>query len=343
LRQFQEGSEDAKRRVLFSAVQAANELNNLVKDSKNITTYPSTSPLLALQIILSNKTKGIREIQLPSVSNSRIVGIDFSSDEQTLVAVQENGTVIVKSLVDEQVRQFSISQEFLTSIAFTNKNSLIIASGDGVIRLINILGEPLLEWKAHDSAISCLNFNYRRQFLVSCGDNVIKVWDISGNQIGKTPFESNTGSVISASFIPESNRIATIEFDGTVRFWGLPKNTGLDLNQIDTPITLFSVDPPKQIVVSQDGQKFATLSTQESSVSVWDLNGRQIGRFSNNLGKVINVSFNFNNGGKIALLRQDGKIQIYPILELKQLIIEGCKLLKSDILNQDDWTKVCSS
>ncbi|PZO41898.1 MAG: hypothetical protein DCF19_08500 [Pseudanabaena frigida] len=345
LRQFQEGSDDTKRRVLFSAVQAANELNNLVKDNKNITNYPSTSPLLVLQVItnklLSKEAQGIKEIQLQPITNSKIVGIDFSSDEQTLVAAQENGTVIVKSLVGQQVRQFNIPQGFLTGIAFIDNNRLVIASGDGVIRLMNISDDHLLEWKAHDSVISCLSFNSRRQFLVSCGDNAIKVWNISGNQLGEIQFDSS--SVVSASFIPESDRLATIEFDGNVRFWGLPENTGLNFKQIGAPITLFSIDPPKQIVMSQDGHQFATLNTQENSVSIWDLNGRQIGRFSNDLGKVRNVSFNFKDGRKIALLREDGKIQIYPILELKQLILEGCKLLKNDILSQENWIKLCPS
>ncbi len=342
LRQFQEGSDDTKRRVLFSAVQAASELNDLVKDNKDITTYPSTSPLLALQVILlSKKLQSIKEVQLQTTSNSKIIGIDFSSDEQTLVAVEENGTVIVNSLVSQQVRQFSVSQGFLTGIVFIDNNRLATASGDGVIRLINILGEPLIEWKAHDSVISCLGFNSRRQFLVSCGDNAIKVWNISGNQLGEIQF--NSSSLASASFITESNRLATLEFDGTVRFWELPEDIGVNLKQIGTAIRLFSIDPPKQIVMSQDGHQFATLSTQESSVSIWDLNGRQIGRFSNDMGKVRNVSFNFKDSRKIALLREDEKIQIYPILELKQLISEGCKLLKKDILSQENLIKVCPS
>ena len=97
---------------------------------------------------------------------------------------------------------------------------------------------------------------------------------------------------------------------------------------------------PKLIVASPDGQLLATLTSQEGIVGLWDINGRQIGQFGKELGKIKSIKFN-NDGKSLAIIRENGALQLYPIFGLADLIVEGCKILNNSDSISEEQSKIC--
>ena len=347
---FQETFEDTtKLRLLFSAIQNAKNLELLIDDKKIIKDYPSTSPLLTLQIIIntfiSKKIASQKLDQSPNKKDSRVIGIDFTLDEQQQVTATENGIVIIKNQLSQEIKRIN-RPTFLTNIAFLDTNRLIAAEleeSGGVIRIFNTSNKSLQEWEAHDSVITCLSLDSRRRLLLSCDGNSVTIWNTSGqkiNEIRADKFPSLKESSISSASFTLENHIVTIEFNGKVRFWKVSEDPKIEVQEKENILDLSAMGQPKLIVASPDGQLLATLTSQEGIVGLWDINGRQIGQFGKELGKIKSIKFN-NDGKSLAIIRENGALQLYPIFGLADLIVEGCKILNNSDSISEEQSKIC--
>ena len=168
------------------------------------------------------------------------------------------------------------------------------------------------------------------------------IWNTSGqkiNEITADKFPSlGENSILSASFTLD-NHIVTIQFDGKVRSWKVSEDSTIEVQEKEDIIDLSAVGQPKLIVASPDGQILAILS-EDGVASLWDINGRQIGQFGKELGKIKSIKFN-NSGKHLAIIRQNGGLQLYPIFGLTDLVVEGCKILRNSSLSNDEQSKIC--
>ena len=311
--------------------------------------YPSTSPLLTLQIIIntfiSKKIASQKLDQSPNKKDSRVIGIDFTLDEQQQVTATENGIVIIKNQLSQEIKRIN-RPTFLTNIAFLDTNRLIAAEleeSGGVIRIFNTSNKSLQEWEAHDSVITCLSLDSRRRLLLSCDGNSVTIWNTSGqkiNEIRADKFPSLKESSISSASFTLENHIVTIEFNGKVRFWKVSEDPKIEVQEKENILDLSAMGQPKLIVASPDGQLLATLTSQEGIVGLWDINGRQIGQFGKELGKIKSIKFN-NDGKSLAIIRENGALQLYPIFGLADLIVEGCKILNNSDSISEEQSKIC--
>ena len=79
--------------------------------------------MLTLQIIIDSFIS--KEIAI-NKNNSKVIGIDFSLDERQQVTATEDGIVIIKNQLNEEVKRINLQQKSLTNIAFLDANLLII-------------------------------------------------------------------------------------------------------------------------------------------------------------------------------------------------------------------------
>ncbi|MEO0435163.1 MAG: toll/interleukin-1 receptor domain-containing protein [Cyanobacteria bacterium J06656_5] len=98
LRQFQSAEIDA----LLSALNAAQELKNLVEEDTPLQDYPATSPMLAIQKI----TGSIHEKNRFSIAQEEIKAADFSSAGDLVVTGDRRGKIQLRRLSGKLIKEF---------------------------------------------------------------------------------------------------------------------------------------------------------------------------------------------------------------------------------------------
>ncbi|NEQ54720.1 MAG: hypothetical protein F6K11_32100, partial [Leptolyngbya sp. SIO3F4] len=114
--------------------------------------------------------------------------------------------------------------------------------------------------------------------------------------LGINTLEGHSDEVVSISFSPDGQTIASASWDGTVKLWDL---TGRELQSFES-----HSEPVVSISFSPDGQTIASASW-DNSVKLWDLTGQELQSFEGHSGQVESVSFS-PDGQTIASASWDG-------------------------------------
>ncbi|MEW6498793.1 MAG: hypothetical protein AB1589_40780 [Cyanobacteriota bacterium] len=132
---------------ILSAMRAGQELQAKVKGGRPLQEYPTTTPLLALQKILSN----INQIyQFYSVNEVR-----FSPDGQRLATGEGDGTVRIWNLSGKQWAVLKGHQDRVISISFSPDGQRIATVGeDNTARIWDLSGRQLTKIKLEQDRVN---------------------------------------------------------------------------------------------------------------------------------------------------------------------------------------------
>lgn len=182
---FQTGGKELE--ALLSAMKVGQALKQLVQDGRNLNEYPATTPLLALQIILSH----ICEINQFFVHQDNIRCVSFSPNGQYIAVGLVGGLAQLFDLYGNQLSEFKGFREKPERYKTDVKS--ICFSPDG------------------------------KYIATGSQEGVVKLWNLSGTLV--TEFEAHQDDIYSIDFSPDGKHIATGSCDKTARLWGVGRKS----------------------------------------------------------------------------------------------------------------------
>ncbi len=291
---------------ILSAMRAGQDLQARVKDGRPLQEYPTTTPLLALQKILSN----INQIyQFYSVNEVR-----FSPDGQHLATGEGDGTVRIWDLSGKQWTVLKGHQDRVISISFSPDGQRIATVGkDQTARIWDLSGQQLtkMNWEQDRVNINTVRFSPDGQRLVGIVDgDTVRLWNLKGKQLA----EWKPGGVGIPTFSPDGQRLATLgEEDNTIRLWDL---SGKLLAEWKV-----ESDEVGRLMFSPDGQQLAT-DGNSGTVGIWDLSGKHLAQWKVEPYSVESLSFSPDGQSFIGIVDND-KVRLWNLLGKQLTEIKG--------------------
>jgi hypothetical protein len=163
---------------------------------------------------------------------------------------------------------------------------------------------------AHQGMVYSASFNATGDQVVTASwDGTVRVWDLKTGQ--STPLVGHTDGITSASFNATGDQVVTASDDGTARVWDLKTGQSTPLEGHTDFVTSASFNATGDQVVT---------ASVDGTARVWDLQGRQLAIYE---GSPAALS---PNGRQLATVI-DGRVQIYDIDTLPELLAWGCQWL----------------
>ncbi|MGI0495223.1 WD40 repeat domain-containing protein [Alkalinema pantanalense CENA528] len=176
--------------------------------------------------------------------------------------------------------------------------------------LTNIRDRPLY---GHQGDVLSVVYSPDGKSLATRGsDGTARVWNLQGQQIAE--LKGHQGDVLSVVYSPDGKSLATRGSDGTARVWNLQGQQIAELKGHQGDVL--------SVVYSPDGKSLATRGI-DGTARVWNLQGQQIAEFQEKGATVSDVTF-APNAASIAIATSNGRVLIYPVETLEQLLTRGC-------------------
>jgi WD40 repeat protein len=350
---------------LVTAIDAGQQLKELVKDGRSLEKYPATSPLLALQTIVDN----IREVQQFVAHQDEITTVNWSQDGKYIITASNDKTARIWDLSGKLITELKGHQDqvFLANFSLDGKH-IITASADKTVRVWNLSGQQLAIIKHQDYVDSASLSNDGKRLITtsvtppsatildgktvvsSSNEKIARIWDLSGNLLLQLQERVNT-----ARFSPDGKYILTASNDKTARIWDTsgkllrtftghsmavnsaywsPNGKYILTNSDDSYVWDVSGKPIAQFKVDD---KWATVDagfspdsqrifvTTSDRTYVWDLSGRLLREIKNR--KVLGGDTEFSPDGK-RLFTIDDTIKVWDLRD-EAIKVED---LSSDLL-----------
>ncbi|ULB47255.1 trypsin-like peptidase domain-containing protein, partial [Limnospira fusiformis KN01] len=186
----------------------------------------------------------------------------------TLPALQQQG--MIKRLGRGQVQEvISLNQELMVVIAGGGASLFNLATGEALWEI---------DCPASGGAVSADG-----RLLALYSNKDICLWDLSAGQFLRQ-LTGHTNSVLSVSFSPDGQTLASGSWDKTVRLWDVP--TGRELRQLTG-----HTNSVLSVSFSPDGQTLAS-GSYDKTVRLWDVpTGRELRQLTGHTNSVLSVSF----------------------------------------------------
>ncbi|SRR5579883_742809 len=289
--QFQSKQLDA----LLSAMQASQDLKDLVKDKHSLAEYPTITPMSALLNILVNIHEHNRFNSSQTISNS----LSFSPDGKIIVSGSEDGTVKLWRQNGTLMRTLSGRKDKMSNATFSPDGKIIASSSqDGTVKLWAQDGNLIKTLHAHKGIIS-ISFNSNGTLACGSQDGTVQLWKLDGTLMTTLPPHNH--SVTSISFSPDGKTIALGSEEGTVE---LRKWDG-------TPITKLSGQKGwvTSVSFSPDGKNIAS-GNDNGTIKLWKLDGNLITTIQAHTVGINSVSFS-PDGKNIVSGSDDGTVKLW--------------------------------
>ncbi len=374
LRRFETGAGETES--LLAAVESGRSLKTLVTGNPPLPYYPAIAPLLTLQKILDKKPQqnpiDANQGELYDVSFNPICQpLTSEKDCQPVLAtVGADGTARLWNLQGKLLRQINSPQGKIYSISFSPYGQILATAGaDGTARLWNLQGKPLAVLK-HQGAVYSVSFRSDSAFTATAGaggtaqiwqrfdksialkgyhgdvydirfspdgsqiataaaDGTLRIWEPSGKAIAK--ITAHPGKVNRLSFSRNSRTVGTVGADGTVKLWDNPngkRRTEWIAHQGEIYSINFSPDDTNQIITAG----------ADGAARLWDSEGNLLAEYPHD--RVRSASFS-PDGQHVATVGFDGKLRLWRIERLDELLERACRRLKDDSLTHPDTAKLC--
>ena len=221
-------------------------------------TYPVTSPLLALQVILSN----IHEQRQWQPKQGWIFDASYSPNGQMIVTAGEDGTAQLWGLSGKLLQRLNGHKGRVLSASFSPDGKLVVTTGeDETVRLWDLNGQERVKITGHQGRVFSASFSPDGQRVASAGeDGVARIWDLTGKPLAS--LRGHKGWIFSVYFHPKRNLLATAGLDGTTRLWQTSGRQLAELNSHQSRVF--------QSQFSPDGSYLVT-SGSDATIQLWEL------------------------------------------------------------------------
>ena len=304
LKQFESQQIDG----LLLALKAGKELQQLLKEDTPIMDYPSISPLLTLQIILSQIYERNRFQQRASITDLHI-----SPNNQLILTASSDGNARIWDRFGKKQATLKGHQGAITGIRWSaDGNHILTASADQTARLWSGKGEFLAVLQGHQDWVRSAEFSPDNQWIVTASrDGTVRLWDLLGEE--RSVFTGHQSWVRNAEFSPNSQYILTASKDGTARLWNLRGQELLNLKGHQSWV--------RNAHFSQDGQLVVTASA-DGTAKIWDLSGKMVANLQGHKNWVRNAEFN-PTGDLVVTASADGTARIWDLSGKAIAILQG--------------------
>lgn len=171
------------------------------------------------------------EIKIPMGRTSAVISVEFSPDNQSLIAVTDNQEISLwDANTGAKTRIFDIHNyqkdvEYATDAAFTPDGKMIITAGfnkdpyQGIIKMWNANDGSLMRGMADGQSVDCLAISHDGLKLATGNfDHSVKIWEISTGKLLKI-LVGHKNYVKSVTFSPDDQTVVASSTYGAINLW----------------------------------------------------------------------------------------------------------------------------
>jgi WD40 repeat protein len=335
LRQFESGQQlDA----LLSAMEAGRELNAMVKGDRLPTSYPATSPLIALQTILDN----VREHNQLKVDSDQVDDLQFSPDGELIATSRGDSTFQLWNLQGQQIaflkgHQRQIPENYryyINKVQFSPDGEYLatVEAIGGIARLWNKKGQLLTNLKGHQNEVWDMKFSPDGQLLATASkDGTARLWNLKGQQL--VVFKGHGGLVSKVLFSPDGESLVTGGADNTIQLWNLKGQQ----------IAVFKSDRDSDVDVqfSPDGQLLATVG-KDGTVTLRNQKGEALTVLKGYRGSVRDMQFS-SDSQLLVIVGTDGAARLWNFKGQQLSLLKGYQSEVSNVQFSPDGQRLATS
>ena len=253
----------------------------------------------------------------------RVTQVSFSPDGKTLASASFDKTVRLWRLDDVPLKTLDGHQNRVQSVTFSpDGQRLASASTDKTIKIWSRTGVLLETLEGHTQRVVSVSFSPDGQLLASGSyDKTVKVWSLKENGIDNTlpcpsaplfpcsqrvlfTLDDHADVVLSVSFSPDSQMIASASKDKTVKLWTKNGRLIKTLRGHNGWVT--------GVTFSPDGSMLAS-SSDDGTVKVWNRDGRLLRTFEGAHNSfVLGVAFS-PDGKMLASAGYDNSVKLWKV------------------------------
>ena len=244
-----------------------------------------------------------------------VIRAAFSNDGQRVVTASWDRTARVWDVASgNAIAVLEGYADGVTSATFsTDGERVVTASDDGTARVWDVATQDTIAvLEGHTGFVWSAAFSPDGQRVVTASkDGTARVWDVA-RENAIAVLEGHTDGVSSAVFSTDGQRVMTASDDGTVRVWDVASGNAIAVLE-------GHADGVTSAAFSPDGERVMTAS-YDGTARVWDVKGRQLAIY-----KGSRAAFS-PNGQRVATV-VDGRVKVYDIQTLPELVDWGCQWL----------------
>jgi len=253
-----------------------------------------------------------------------VSSVIFSPDGQTIATASQDNTVRLWNLQGEEVAKLQHSGS-VSSVSFSpDGQTIATASDDNTARLWNVHIQEVRKLKGDfgDGNRGSFSPDGKTFITINCEEKTACLWNLQGEELAKL---KHSGSVISVSFSPDGQTVATATFNDTAHLWNLQ---GKELAKLPHSgyLTLHRGNWITRVSFSPDSKTVATAS-EDNTVRLWNLQGKELTKLQGHSEPVTQISFS-PDGQTVATGSLDNTAHLWN-LQGKEL----AKLQHSDLVD----------